>query len=813
MNQEDRELEQLISDYGEVMQSIDYEQNMQLSAQKKQTAVKRIIDNKKQELLLKIKEAQEVNAMILSSFIDEKRAKEGEFTEEEQIVLNELKNADAISFDADKNFHLMKISENREVTRKTYNYDSFSPRVKKIISYARILNNSSEIVNLKNAFVRVDSEEAKNHVSKALDDLESKFRKINRNINPELLDDIIYNIDTFKERIYENGVSVYEGNINGKTIRVSDDEDIYDALDVVVTGYNMDGVGFGGSDPAAIDYSKPNDTIQFETKKIDSDEPIKAEGAKPIQAHEKDVKDMHAQATKTVSDKELLEQKVDDKEKTDEKEIIKVEGANNLAATKAGKNALDQSNAEDLNKKIEDNNVEFKPEETVKKRKTALDYVEERDNIKKEVKREKSENERNARKKYLLEKANSSFNFAPIAYLTYKGTTIKNSIGSFIKEKKGIAKSHSEEKLKKMWRRSSLNQKIGEYQEKKKNDERLLASMDDEIEKEEEASTLEEKENNAEETITEKVEETVKNEDSKEQETDTSETTDEASKDEEVEKTEEKTPLTADAQNTVFKNYILNEIEKKGLQGQALEDELKKVGLTMDEFTSYCANNPKKEETTQQKQTAPISSHKLEQQKEQEKELSKEIEAIELNPEDMKDDNFDKKKEALKAIRDEIANHPATILENLEKEQQQLEKEISLVELNPEDMWTPEIDDKKQRLAEVNDEISKNPYQVHETNKQEYNELKNRIDAVELNPEDNMYPEFEQDKQRLAEIENDLNNDFITKEQQQLNEYQILKDKVESVEYNPEDNMYPEYMQDKAQLDALEAEFNMGKSR
>ena len=179
----------------------------------------------------------------------------------------------------------------------------------------------------------------------------------------------------------------------------------------------------------------------------------------------------------------------------------------------------------------------------------------------------------------------------------------------------------------------------------------------------------------------------------------------------------------------------------------------------------------------------------------------------------MKDDSFDKKKEALKAIRDEIANHPATILENLEKEQQQLEKEISLVELNPEDMWTPEIDDKKQRLAEVNDEISKNPYQVHETNKQEYNELKNRIDAVELNPEDNMYPEFEQDKQRLAEIENDLNNDFITKEQQQLNEYQILKDKVESVEYNPEDNMYPEYMQDKAQLDALEAEFNMGKSR
>lgn len=801
MNQEDRELDQLINEYTETMEAMDYEQNMKAAEEKKQEAIKRIIDNKKRELLLKIKEEQRKNAEKISASIDKEATRGVNFTEEEQQLLEELKNADVVTFNNDKVFYLATINDNGEVIGKTYDYDSLSEPMKKMVSRYRFFDNNSKTIELKNSFVKIDSEACRKHISDTLDNWATDFHKMSRNTSPKLIDDIVYNIDTFKEGIDKDGNPVYEGIIDGEKITFADDGEIYDALDRLVPSYQFDGIGFGGDNPNAVDFTKPDEVIQLSPSEVEKEEPIKEEGAKPIQAHTKDVEDMHAEPTKTVSADELLKHSADNNEKVDEKETIRVEGANRLASTNAGMTALNEATAEELNEKQETNDVEFKPEQDVnKKRKTADEFEEERKKVKDELKQEKANKQIEARKKYLLAKDQSIFNFAPIAYLKYKGETITTSMGHTLKKAKGIGFINAKQKIQKMWVRSSLNQKLGEHKAKKKRDEQLLASMDESKEKKDEVPAEVEEPKLEDDVQSNPIEESEEKEQTQVAE----------------EKKEEKkdNPITVDSKNMALKNYVLEEIDKKGLKGQALEEELQKAGLSHGDLTAYREKKYVENRMKQHKEKqAGIGIRKLEQQKEEEQKLSNEIDAIELNPEDMKDDSFDKKKEALKAIRDEIANHPATILENLKKEQQELEKEISLAELNPEDLWTPEIDDKKQRLVEVNYEISKNPYEIHETNEQKYSELKDKIDAVELNPEDNMYPEFEQDKKRLAEMENALNVDPITMEQQRFEQYQALKDKVELVEYNPEDNMYPEYMQDKAQLEALDAEFNMGKSR
>lgn len=305
MNQTDRELEQLINEYTETMESIDYEQNMKAAEEKKQEAIKRIIDDKKRELLLKIKEEQHKNAEKISASIDKENARGVTFTEEEQQLLEELKNADAVTFNKDRVFYLATINDNGEVIGKTYDYDSLSVPMKKMVSRYRFFDNNSKTIELKNSFVKIDSEACRKHIGDTLDNWATEFHKMSRNTSPKMIDDIVYNIDTFKEGIDKDGNPVYEGIIDGEKITFADDGEIYDALDRLVPSYQFDGIGFGGDNPNAVDFTKPEEVIQLSTSEVAKEEPVKEEGTKPIQAHTKDVEDMHAEPT--LEDDKMLE--------------------------------------------------------------------------------------------------------------------------------------------------------------------------------------------------------------------------------------------------------------------------------------------------------------------------------------------------------------------------------------------------------------------------------------------------------------------------------------------------------------------------
>ena len=464
MNQADREQEQLINEYIREMESKSYEERRKAAREKRQEAINHIIDSKRRELFLEAKKEGRRVAKIFSDFVDNRMEKGITFTAEEQRLLEELKNVDVVEFWENK-FSLITINDNGGESAKTYDYDSLSEPMKKLVSRYKNYTLFSKIGEIKSSLVKVSSEECYDYISDTFDKWTTDFQKMSRNTPPELVDDIIYNIDTFKESKDKDGNPVYEGNINGKKVTFAEDDEIYDALDKIVPSYRFDGLGFGGDNPDAVDFSKPELVIHKAPTTIPMEGPLKEMGAKPIQARSKDVAYMYAQPTETIS----IGQSVKNNSKKTEENTIKVEGATPIAITQAGRKTLNNANHERLNEQQDPEEVTFQPEETVaKKRKTAEDYEEERKKTREEIKEEKGERTWQARKKYLLAKDQSRFNFAPIAYLRYKSRTVKDSIGLHLKESLSLGKISTKEKTNSMWRRSWLNQLLGERKERKR---------------------------------------------------------------------------------------------------------------------------------------------------------------------------------------------------------------------------------------------------------------------------------------------------------------------------------------------------------
>lgn len=301
--------------------------------------------------------------------------------------------------------------------------------INKFITVKENVRNQNNIA-VRNSIAKIKSEQCRNYMNEQFEQLEDDFRKMCGDNDSELQDAIIYNIDTFNELKNDDGEIVYVGTIDGKQVTIDENSSVYDALDLTVTKFNTNRLGVGGDLHVDMDqdYSRPDSVIIRDTNELNTEEVVKENGNKPIQAHTKDVENLHSEPSDNV---------------ISEEELIAEQAKNNEVKTK-----------QDLINNKKENRKKIQKDIVIKNKES--------------------------RKKYLLEKDESRFAFAPVAELKYKGIVTARAIGGYLKEKKYNGLESTKFFIKNAWKGSALNRLIEERREKKKVQERIDAKLKNE---------------------------------------------------------------------------------------------------------------------------------------------------------------------------------------------------------------------------------------------------------------------------------------------------------------------------------------------